>query len=166
MIDLISIINTANTVGKSISSFYEYLTSRSKTKNIEKKFVFRELKNNLERLENRNKENLKLEKLILSLENEAYKKALKVDFDFNDLAYKKDVVVSKEILIVKRNNRYLGWNCERLINNIDSKIEVLKDLVSYYDDINNTNTNFKLKLSNLYFQILLLVLLINQSNKK
>lgn len=166
MIDLISIINTANSLGKSMSSIYEYLTTKSKTKNIEKKFVFRELKNNLERLENRNKENLKLDKLIISLENEAYKKALKVDFDFNALAGKKDAVVTNEILIVKRNNRYIGWNCERLISNIDSKIEVLKDIVSYYDDINNSNTNFKLKLSNLYFQILLLVLLINQSNKK
>ena len=55
MIDLINIVNTANSIGKSLSSVYEYLTNRSNTKNRDKKLVFRELKNNLKRLENRNK---------------------------------------------------------------------------------------------------------------
>lgn len=70
------------------------MRSRSKTKNIEK-ILFRELKNNLERFENRNKPNIKLDKLILSLENEAYKKALKAEINFNELVYKKHVVLQK-----------------------------------------------------------------------
>lgn len=165
MIDLMSVINAANNIGKSLSSVYSYLSKRSDTKNVDKKFVFRELKTNLKRLENRNKKNVKLEKLIESLENEAIKTAMKSNFDFNDLAHKKNVVVTEEILLEKRNRRYLAWNCERLIYSIEGKIEVMRDSLSYFDDIKNSNSNYSLKLNNLYFQILLLVILINQSNK-
>lgn len=165
MVDLISVFNTANSLGKSLSSVYTFLSNKAKTKNVEKSFVFREIKNNLKRLENRNRKNLKLDMLILSLENEAIKKALKAGFNFNNLAKNKNIVVGEEILIEKRNRRYLAWDCEKLVFSIDEKIEVMKDSLSYFDDINQSDINFKLKLNNLYFQILLLVLLINQSNK-
>jgi len=165
MIDLITIFNTVNTASKSLTAVYEYLSEKAKTKNIKKRFVFRELQNNLKRLKNARKPNVKLDQLILSLENEAILKAMKAGFDFNDLADKK-IVVEKGFLIEKRNFRYIGWNCEALVSSIDSKIEVLKDSISYFDDYKKSNTNFRLKLSNLYFQILLLVVLINQSNQK
>lgn len=164
MIDLITIFNTVNNASKSLTAVYDYLSEKAKTKNIEKRFIFRELKNNLKRLENSNKKNVKLDKLILSLENTAILKAMKIGFNFNDLASKK-IVVREDLVIKKRNKRYLNWNCEKLVNSIESKIQVLKDSIQYFDDLNKANTNFRLKLNNLYFQILLLVVLINESNK-
>jgi len=164
MIDLITIFNTVNNASNSLAAVYEFLSEKAKTKDIDKSFVFRELKNNLKRLENTNKKNVKLDKLILSLENTAILKAMKVGFNFNYLASKK-IVVTENLIIEKRNKRYLNWNCEKLVSSIESKIQVLKDSIQYFDDINKTNTNFRLKLNNLYFQILLLVVLINESNK-
>lgn len=164
MIDLITIFNTVNNASNSLAAVYEFLSEKAKTKDIDKSFVFRELKNNLKRLENTNKKNVKLDKLILSLENTAILKAMKVGFNFNYLASKK-IVVTENLIIEKRNKRYLNWNCEKLVSSIESKIQVLKDSIQYFDDINKANTNFRLKLNNLYFQILLLVVLINESNK-
>ena len=164
MIDLITIFNTVSNASNSLAAVYEFLSEKAKTKDIDKSFVFRELKNNLKRLENTNKKNVKLDKLILSLENTAILKAMKVGFNFNYLA-SKEIVVTEKLIIEKRNKRYLNWNCEKLVSSIESKIQVLKDSIQYFDDINKANTNFRLKLNNLYFQILLLVVLINESNK-
>lgn len=165
MIDLLSILNAANSIGSSISTFYSYLTKRSQTNNIHKKLVFREIRDNLKRLQNRNKRNLKMDQLILSLKNEAYTNAILNGFDLNSLATNKQTVVTESILIKKRNSRYLGWNCERLLDSVDAKIVELKDLVSYYDSLDQSTNNFTLKLNNLYYQILLLVILINQRKK-
>ena len=106
-----------------------------------------------------------MDKLIESLENDAIKAAFDANFNFNQLAYAKNVLVTEELIFEKRNQKYIGWDCEKLIASIDSKIEVMKNSLAYFENIEDANSNFRLKLSNLYFQILLLVLLINQSNK-
>ncbi|MGB1247754.1 MAG: hypothetical protein ACPG4Z_02630 [Chitinophagales bacterium] len=165
MIDVITILNAAQSVGSTLASVYSFLTKQSNTSNIHKKMVFRELRDNLKRLENRNKKNVKLEKVIASLDNSAIKKGFEEGFDFNNLTGSKKNIVTIDIVFKKRNKRYLGWNAEKLIDSIDSKIVELKDLISYYDKLEDSNNNFPLKLSNLYYQILLLVILVNESKK-
>ena len=165
MIDLLTILKSAGSIGESLGKFISYLSARARTSNTIKKKVFRELRYNLKRLKNRDKQGVKLDKLIASLQNQHYVEAKEKSFDFNKLAYHREAVVLEQHITTPRNRRYLGWDCDKLLDSIDSKIVELKDLVTYYDDINNSSTNFKLKLSNLYHQIVLLVILIKQSKK-
>lgn len=164
MIDLLNILSAASSVAQSLSSFYEFLTKKSKTTNIHKRLIYRELRDNLKRLNHRKKRNVQLKALILSLSNDAVSAALKSNFSMNSLANNKNFVVEESIIIQKRNARYLGWDCTKLIDSIDGKITELKNIATYYKDLDDSSNNVYLKLSNLYFQILLLVLLMNKKN--
>jgi hypothetical protein len=117
------------------------LTAKSKTTNIHKKLIIRELRDNLIMFKNVLEKGLSADSLIDHMSNEKIKKAIEDDFDFKLL--KKGVI--KDIHIKENRNRiYKGWTAEDLIEKIDEKTEELKNLKKL-----NKGTIKKLKKSNI-----------------
>jgi hypothetical protein len=141
---------------------YKFLTQKSKANNISKRLLFRELKNNIERLEHRNKKGVDRNILIEKLENESVLKAIQDGYDFNKLA-PKSFVDDSLIDVFRKAKRYKGWSAEQVVFSIDEKITVLRDLVAMFPDFKESNLNLTSRLNNLYFQCILLVILIRKS---
>jgi hypothetical protein len=141
---------------------YKFLTQKSKANNISKRLLFRELKNNIERLEHRNKKGVDRKILIEKLENESVLKAIQDGYDFNKLA-PKCAVDDSLIDAFRKAKRYKGWNAEQVVLSIDEKTTSLKDLVAMFPYFKESNLNLTARLNNLYFQCILLVILIRKS---
>jgi hypothetical protein len=142
---------------------YRFLTDKSKNKSILLKMLLREIRDNLKRLEHRNKPGVNRRKLIDMLENESYLKAVSENFNFNKIS--KEIIVDKKIQESMPNAvKYSGWNVEQLLNSIDEKIVSLKDLTKLFDNPDEAPVNLTARLNNLYTLLLLLSFSIKKTN--
>lgn len=142
---------------------YKFLSQKSKASNITKRLIYRELRNNIQRLEHRNKKGVDKILLIKKLENSSIVGAIQEGFDFDRLAPK--LTVDNQIIqIIPSSKRYVGWNSEQIILSIDEKITAMRDLVEIYPNYSEAPLNTTKRLNNLFILCILLVLLIKKSS--
>jgi hypothetical protein len=131
-----------------------YLNKESKTSDVLKKQVIRELRNNLNVFHNAYLNNVSPDVMIDLLSNEAIKDAIKNNFKFKKL---KAGDIAANHVFDDRNKKYIGWNAERLVDKIDEKIEELKMIKKMNgNSVEKVKNNVSLMLSNLYYRMKLL----------
>src|SRR5215831_2723255 len=102
-----------------------FLNKESKTSDVIKKQLIRELRDNLNIFSNAYKNNNSSDVMIDLLSNEAIKEAIKNNFKFKKI---KMGTIAAYHVFDDRNKKYIGWNAEKLIDKIDEKIEELKNI--------------------------------------
>jgi hypothetical protein len=140
-----------------------FLNKESKTSDVLKKQVIRELRDNLNIFHNAYKNNNSPDVMIDLLSNEAVKEAIKNNFRFKKL---KAGDIEPYHVFDERNKKYTGWNAERLVDKIDEKIQELKNIKKMNgNSVENVKNNISLMLSNLYYRMKLLADFIQSSAK-
>jgi hypothetical protein len=131
-----------------------FLNKESKTNDVLKRQVIRELRDNLNIFSNAYKNNNSADVMIDLLSNEAIKEAIKNNFRFKRL---KAGAIEPYHVFDDRNRKYIGWDAERLIDKIDEKIEELKIIKKMNgNSVGKVSNNISLMLSNLYYRMKLL----------
>lgn len=131
-----------------------FLTKESKTGDILKKQLIRELRDNLNIFSNGYKNEVSGDVIIDLLSNDAIKEAIKNNFRFKKL---KPGWIEPYHIYDERNRRYEGWDAEKLMDKIDEKIEELKNIKKMNKgSVENVKNNISLMMSNLYFRMKLL----------
>ena len=131
-----------------------FLNKESKTSDIIKKQVIRELRNNLNIFHNGFMNNISQDTLIEMLANEMIKEAIKNNFKFKKL---KPGKIEPYHVYDERNKKYAGWDAEKLVDKIDEKIEELKNIKKMNGgSVTTVKNNVSLMLSNLYYRMKLL----------
>ena len=131
-----------------------FLNKESKTSDVLKKQVIRELRNNLIVFKNGFQNNTSFDKMIDLLENDVIKESIKNNFRFKKL---KAGIIEPYHVFDDRNKKYIGWDAEKLVDKIDEKIEELKIIKKMNNgSVEKTNNNVSLMLSNLYYRMKLL----------
>jgi hypothetical protein len=131
-----------------------FLNKESRTNDVLKKQVIRELRDNLNIFSNAYKNNNSPDVMIDLLGNEAIKEAIRNNFKFRKL---KTGTIEPYHVFDERNKKYIGWNAEKLIDKIDEKIEELKNIKKMNGaSVEKVKNNISLMLSNLYYRMKLL----------
>ncbi len=131
-----------------------FLNKESKTTDVIRKQVIRELRNNLNIFHNGFLNNVSQDILIDMLSNDMIKEAVKNNFKFKKL---KAGRIEPYHVLDDRNKKYIYWDAEKLIDKIDEKIEELKDIKKMNGgSTGNVKNNLGLMLSNLYYRMKLL----------
>lgn len=131
-----------------------FLNKESKTNDVLKKQLIRELRTNLNIFHNALLNKVSADVMIDMLGNEAYKKALDGNFKFSKL---KAGRIEPYHIRDERNRKYAGWDAERLSDKIDEKIEELKNIKKMNGgSVATVKNNISLMLSNLYYRMKLL----------
>src|ERR1051325_9575973 len=131
-----------------------FLNKESKTSDVLKKQVIRELRDNLNIFNNAYKNNVTPGVMIDLLSNEAVKEAIKNNFRFKKL---KAGAIEPCHVLDDRNKKYIGWDAEKLVDKIDEKIEELKMIKKMNgNSVEKVKNNILLMLSNLYYRMKLL----------
>ena len=131
-----------------------FLNKESKTNDILKKQLIRELRNNLNIFRNGFRNNVSPDAMIGLLSNEAYKEALKNNFKFKKL---KAGSIEPYHIHDERNRRYEGWNTEKLMEKIDEKMEELRNIQKMNGgSVVNAKNDVPKMLSNLFYRMKLL----------
>ena len=140
-----------------------FLNKESKTNDVLKKQVIRELRDNLNIFSNAYKNNNSPDVMIDLLSNEAIKEAIKNNFKFKKL---KAGTIEPYHIYDERNRKYEKWDAERLTDKIDEKIEELKIIKKMNgNSVQQVKNNITLMLSNLYYRMKLLADFIQSSVK-
>ena len=136
-----------------VKDLIAFLHQKSKTSDIHKKQLFIELRNNLNVFSNGFLNEVSYDILIDMLSNDAIQAAVKDNFQFNKMKFG-----SIEAFHIRddRNKKYIGWDCEKLIDKIDEKIVELKNIKKMNGGLNNCRNNIRMMMSNLYFRMRLL----------
>ena len=131
-----------------------FLNKESKTSDVLKKQVIRELRNNLNIFHNAYLNNVSPDVMIELLSNDAIKEAIKDNFKFRKL---KPGKIEPYHVADDRNKKYIGWDVEKIIDKIDEKIEELKIIKEMNgNSVEKVKNNISLMLSNLYYRMKLL----------
>ncbi|MBN8672947.1 MAG: hypothetical protein J0L56_02370 [Chitinophagales bacterium] len=131
-----------------------FLNNESRTSDVIKKQVIRELRNNLNIFHNAFLNEVKPDVMIDLLSNEAIKEAIKNNFKFKKI---KAGDIEPYHVFDDRNKKYIGWDAERLIDKIDEKIEELRNIKKMNGgSVEKVKNNLSLMLSNLYYRMKLL----------
>ena len=131
-----------------------FLTKEGKTNDILKKQVIRELRNNLNIFHNAYLNNVSQDTMIDMLDNSAVNEATKANFKFKKL---KSGKIEAYHVYDDRNKKYIGWECDQLVDKIDEKIEELKNIKKMNKgSVEKVKNNTGLMLSNLYYRMKLL----------
>lgn len=131
-----------------------FLSKESKTSDVIKKQVIRELRNNLNIFHNAFLNEVKPDMMIDLLSNEAIKEAIRNNFKFKKI---KAGDIEPYHVFDDRNKKYIGWDAERLIDKIDEKIEELRNIKKMNGgSVEKVKNNLSLMLSNLYYRMKLL----------
>jgi hypothetical protein len=137
-----------------VKDLVTFLNKESKTNDVIKRQVIRELRDNLNIFSNAFKNNVSANVMIDLLSNEAIKEAIKNNFKFKKL---KPGSIEPYHVFDDRNKKYIGWNAEKLMDKIDEKIEELKSIKKMNgNSVEKTANNISLMLSNLYYRMKLL----------
>jgi hypothetical protein len=137
-----------------IKDVITFLNKESKTNDVLKKQVLRELRDNLNIFQNAYKNNNSPDIMIDLLSNEAIKEAIRHNFRFKKL---KAGSIEPYHVFNERNKKYIGWPVERIIDKIDEKIEELKNIKKMNaGSVMQVKNNISLMLSNLYYRMKLL----------
>ena len=131
-----------------------FLNKESKTNDVLKKQVIRELRNNLNIFHNAFLNNVSADVMIDMLSNESIKEAIKNNFRFKKL---KPGSIEPYHVFDDRNKKYIGWDAEKLVDKIDEKIEELKNIKKMSGGtVQKTKNNISLMLSNVYYRMKLM----------
>ena len=131
-----------------------FLNKESKTNDVLKKQVIRELRDNLNIFSNAYKNNNSPDVMIDLLSNEAIKEAIKNNFKFKRI---KAGNIEPYHVVDDRNKKYIGWDAEKLTDKIDEKIQELKNIKKMNgNSVEKVKNNISLMLSNLYYRMKLL----------
>jgi hypothetical protein len=141
-----------------VKELISFLTSRSKSRDVVKNALLREIRDNLQLLQHRDNNGVHIKGIIENLTTSAIEQAFAENFKFELLSG--SINVSEMDIVADRQKRYLGWNAHRLISSIEGKIRELKRLPLIYSGVDDSAINIPSRLDNLYFQLLLLSTLI------
>ena len=131
-----------------------FLNKESKTNDVLKRQVIRELRDNLNIFSNAYKNSNPPDVMIDLLSNEAIKEAIKNNFKFKKI---KAGTIEPYHVFDERNKKYIGWDAEKLIDKIDEKIQELKIIKKMNgNSVEKVKNNISLMLSNLYYRMKLL----------
>lgn len=131
-----------------------FLKQESKTSDVLKKQLIRELRNNLNIFNNGYRNEVSADVIIDLLANDAIKEAIKNNFKFKKL---RSGNITFYHIFDERNRRYQGWDAEKLIDKIDEKIEELKDIKKMNKGtVTNAKNDIPQMLSNLFYRMKLL----------
>jgi len=131
-----------------------FLNKESRTNDVLKKQVIRELRNNLNIFHNAFLNNVSADVMIDMLTNDAIKDGIKDNFKFRKL---KAGNIEPYHIFDERNRKYSGWDTEKLTDKIDEKIEELKNIKKMNgNSVDKVKNNISLMLSNLYYRMKLL----------
>ena len=131
-----------------------FLNKESKTSDVLKKQLIRELRDNLNIFSNAYKNDNSPDVMIDLLNNESIKEAIRNNFKFKKL---KSGSIEPYHVYDDRNKKYIGWDAEKLIDKIDEKIEELKIIKRMNgNSVTKVSNNISLMLSNLYYRMKLL----------
>ena len=131
-----------------------FLNKESKTNDIQKRQIIRELRNNLNIFYNAYLNHVSRDIIIDMLGNDAIKEAIRNNFKFKKL---QPGVIRAVHVSDERNKKYIGWNAEKLVDKIDEKIEELKNIKKMNGgSVEKAKNNLPLMLSNLYYRMKLL----------
>jgi len=131
-----------------------FLNKESRTNDVLKKQVIRELRNNLNIFHNAFLNNVSADVMIDMLTNDAIKDGIKNNFKFRKL---KAGNIEPYHVFDERNRKYTGWDTEKLTDKIDEKIEELKNIKKMNgNSVEKVKNNISLMLSNLYYRMKLL----------
>jgi hypothetical protein len=131
-----------------------FLNKESKTNDVLKRQVIRELRDNLNIFSNAYKNSNPPDVMIDLLSNEAIKEAIKNNFKFKKI---KAGTIEPYQVFDERNKKYIGWDAEKLIDKIDEKIQELKNIKKMNgNSVEKVKNNISLMLSNLYYRMKLL----------
>jgi len=131
-----------------------FLNKESKTSDVLKKQLIRELRDNLNIFNNAYRNNNPPDVMIDLLSNEAIKEAIKNNFRFRKLKAGK---IQPYQVFDDRNKKYIGWDAEKLIDKIDEKIQELKNIKKMNgNSVERVKNNISLMLSNLYYRMKLM----------
>jgi len=137
-----------------LKDLISFLNKESKTADVLKKQLIRELRNNLNIFHNAYLNNVFPDVMIDLLSNEAIKDAIKNNFKFKKL---KAGNIKPGHVFDDRNKKYIGWDAERLVDKIDEKIEELKNIKKMNNgSVEKAKNNISLMLSNLYYRMKLM----------
>lgn len=137
-----------------LKDLINFLNKEGKTNDINKRQVIRELRDNLNIFHNGFMNNVKPDVMVEMFSNEAVKQAIKENFKFKKIRVG---TIEPYHVFDDRNKKYIGWDCERLIDKIDEKIEELRNIKKMNDgSLEKVKNNVSLMLSNLYYRMKLL----------
>ena len=137
-----------------LKDLLNFLKQESKTSDILKKQLIRELRNNLNIFNNGYRNEVSADVIIDLLTNDAIKEAIKNNFKFKKLRAGN---ITFYHIFDERNRRYQGWDAEKLIDKIDEKIEELKDIKKMNKGtVTNAKNDIPQMLSNLFYRMKLL----------
>ena len=140
-----------------------FLNKESKTSDVLKKQIIRELRNNLNIFHNAYLNHVSPDVMIDMLSNEAIKEGIKDNFKFKKL---KTGRIEPYHVFDDRNKKYIGWESEKLTDKIDEKIEEVKNIKKMNGGtVGKVNNNISLMLSNIYYRMKLLADFIQSSAK-
>jgi hypothetical protein len=130
------------------------LYTKSRTNDIQKRQIIRELRNNLIVFENAYLNEVGADTVIDNLSNEAIRGATQEGFHFDRI---RPGHIQKSQILDERNTKYAGWTAGRLLEKIDAKTEALKTVKRLNGgSVTGAKNNISLMLSNLYFRMKLL----------
>lgn len=131
-----------------------FLKQESKTNDILKKQLIRELRNNLNIFSNAFRNSVSEDVIIDLLSNDAIKKAIENNFKFAKL---RSGNITFYHILDERNRRYQGWDAEKLVDKIDEKIEELKNIKKMNGgSVAKAKNDIQQMLSNLFYRMKLL----------
>lgn len=137
-----------------LKDLLSFLNKESRTSDVLKKQLIRELRDNLNIFHNAFTNNNSSDVMIDLLSNEAIKDAIKNNFRFKKI---KAGNIEPYHVLDDRNKKYIGWSTERLIDKIDEKIEELKNIKKMNGHtVEKVKNNISLMLGNLYYRMKLL----------
>jgi hypothetical protein len=137
-----------------LKDLISFLNKESKTADVLKRQVIRELRNNLNIFHNGFMNEVSQDTMIDMLSNDMIKEAIKDNFRFRKL---KPGRIEPYHVFDDRNKKYAGWETDKLIDKIDEKIEELKIIKKMNGgSVVNVKNNISLMLSNLYYRMKLI----------
>ena len=137
-----------------LKDLLNFLTQESKTSDVLKKQLIRELRNNLNIFSNGYRNEVSADVIIDLLSNDAIKEGIKNNFRFKKL---KPGRIEPYHIYDERNRRYQGWDAEKLMDKIDEKIEELKNIKKMNGgSVAKAKNDIQQMLSNLFYRMKLL----------
>lgn len=137
-----------------LKDLLSFLYKKSQTRDVHKKQLIMELRNNLNVFKNGFLNNSPHDTIIDLLSNEAIQSAIKENFSFKTLRHG---LIKGDVIYDERNKKYVGWTTERLFDKIDEKIVELKTIKKMNNNsVKDVKNNITLMIGNLYYRMKLM----------
>lgn len=146
-----------------IKELFTFFNERSRTADRLKKNILRELRDNIKLLEHRNKEGVQVNVILQTLSAKAISEAYQQNYNFNQLSDGLHKLPAN-LISHKQQEKYIGWTPEKFMENIEGKINDLRNLPVLYPDLSKAPILLHVRLDNLYYQLVLFGLFISRKS--